>query len=590
MPSIVISLWNKGIKLWDESQNPRPLRQMPDGRVGVVYRHAVFPVRGQNAVDISDPWQDPSDCPLIPVTNDVRRQWFLDTSGRAPYLVWRGNWRRDQSEVDDVVTALKSAGIQVRRHGPSTRPASNGIKYEWWVRLGDGESPSDEVLDEVFQIGGEPPLGPPGEALPEGLGIGGAKPRDPQPGLDDSDVVIVSKAELDRLQLLVDERLLYQQAVQRAAYFEAIVDASDKRLQQQGRELAEAKAELGNQQARWESERNGLLSKLKQALLMQSSELQGEFQSFGAHIQNSPDGKRIVIVAPIIKGSPAEAAGIKPGDLILTVDGEDTEGWSAIEAVSKIRGPKGIPVDLLIRRLNSGEEVTVRIVRGVQASEQIAALRAPQGMKPKDTQRLEDRMQEAVERAQAALAERDREAERAKKLQAEHADCDALLTDVENENTALKNEKAALDAVVAQLKTENNQLKSAEGMWRVQAQANNTDTARFVALVQQISVAIFPRVKFISDDIVTILMSSVSNARSNARSLLTQLREIDQGTAKGKKIAELDGWYETHFSTGEDDAGRVYWRQVGQDWYVYVGFKDGQQGDISKLRRWRPPR
>lgn len=101
-----------------------------------------------------------------------------------------------------------------------------------------------------------------------------------------------------------------------------------------------------------------------QALLMQSSELQGEFQGIGAEIQNSPDGKRIVIVAPI-KGSPAEAAGIKPGDLILTVDGEDTEGWSVIEAVSKIRGPKGIPVDLLIRRLNSGEEVTVRIVRGV---------------------------------------------------------------------------------------------------------------------------------------------------------------------------------------------------------------------------------
>jgi len=491
--SILISFCDDGDDLWEA---PRNLRKMSDGRVGVVYRRRVYPVNGQNVVEISDPWEDPSDCPLIPVTNDVRRLWFLDTSGRSTYLVWRGYWRGDQSEVAYIVTALKSAGIQVRGYGPSTRPASNGIKYEWWVRLGDGESPSDQVLDEVFQsrwapqlrVGGEPPtLGP-----PVVVHLGGyvkAEPRNSQPGPDDSDLIKMSQAELERFQELVWSRTLlwaqsvYQEEIRKRAA-DSLVRALNERVQQQHRALAEAKAELGNQQARWESERNGLLSKLK------------------------------------------------------------------------------------------------------QASEQIAALLALPGMNQKDTQRLEDRRQEAVEREQAALAERDREAERATKLQAEHADCDGLLTDVGNENTALRNKNAALDAVVAELKTQVEQLKSAEGMWRVQAQAKNPDTARFVALVQQIRVAIFPRVNFISDiDIVTILTSV-----SNARSLLTVLREIDQGTAKGKKIAELDGWYETHFSTGEDDAGRVYWRQVGQDWYVYVGFKDGQQGDISKLRRWRPPR
>lgn len=101
-----------------------------------------------------------------------------------------------------------------------------------------------------------------------------------------------------------------------------------------------------------------------ETLRLQNSELEGEFQGIGAEIQRSPDGKRIVIVAPL-KGTPAERAGLKPGDLILAVNGEDTEGWSVLDAVTKIRGPKGSPVNLRIRRLNSGEEIAITIVRGV---------------------------------------------------------------------------------------------------------------------------------------------------------------------------------------------------------------------------------
>lgn len=101
-----------------------------------------------------------------------------------------------------------------------------------------------------------------------------------------------------------------------------------------------------------------------ETLRLQNSELEGEFQGIGAEIQRSPDGSRIVIVAPL-KGTPAEKAGLKPGDLIMAVNGEDTEGWSVVDAVTKIRGPKGTPVTLRIRKLNSGEEVDITIVRGV---------------------------------------------------------------------------------------------------------------------------------------------------------------------------------------------------------------------------------
>jgi carboxyl-terminal processing protease len=101
-----------------------------------------------------------------------------------------------------------------------------------------------------------------------------------------------------------------------------------------------------------------------ETLKLQNSELEGEFQGIGAEIQRSPDGTRIVIVAPI-KGAPAETAGLKPGDLILAVNGEDTLGWSVVDAVTKIRGPKGTSVILKIRRLSSGAEVDISIVRGV---------------------------------------------------------------------------------------------------------------------------------------------------------------------------------------------------------------------------------
>jgi carboxyl-terminal processing protease len=72
----------------------------------------------------------------------------------------------------------------------------------------------------------------------------------------------------------------------------------------------------------------------------------GTFEGIGATV--SQQGGEIVIVAPI-KGTPAEAAGIRSGDVIVAVNGESTEGWSVDQAVLKIRGPAGTPVTLTIR-------------------------------------------------------------------------------------------------------------------------------------------------------------------------------------------------------------------------------------------------
>ncbi|MCL5746694.1 MAG: S41 family peptidase [Patescibacteria group bacterium] len=86
----------------------------------------------------------------------------------------------------------------------------------------------------------------------------------------------------------------------------------------------------------------------------------GQFDGIGAEL--SMINKNIVVVAPL-DGSPAEKAGIKAGDIIVKVDGQDTLGWNLGQAVSKIRGPKGKAVVLTVIHKGSQKPVNIKIVR-----------------------------------------------------------------------------------------------------------------------------------------------------------------------------------------------------------------------------------
>ena len=87
-----------------------------------------------------------------------------------------------------------------------------------------------------------------------------------------------------------------------------------------------------------------------------SEDIGGSFEGIGATV-NSVDGA-IVIVRPF-RNSPAQQAGLRPGDVILEVDGESTEGWSLEQAVAVIRGPRGTDVELLVRHADGEEELIV---------------------------------------------------------------------------------------------------------------------------------------------------------------------------------------------------------------------------------------
>jgi carboxyl-terminal processing protease len=87
-------------------------------------------------------------------------------------------------------------------------------------------------------------------------------------------------------------------------------------------------------------------------------QLGGEVSGIGAQVEQR-DGQ-LIIITPL-EGSPAETAGLQPEDVILKVDGESIEGLSLLEAVSKVRGPKGTSVTLTIDR--GGVQIDVTIVR-----------------------------------------------------------------------------------------------------------------------------------------------------------------------------------------------------------------------------------
>jgi carboxyl-terminal processing protease len=90
------------------------------------------------------------------------------------------------------------------------------------------------------------------------------------------------------------------------------------------------------------------------------NQIQGAFEGIGAYVEMEEG--RPVIVAPI-DDSPAQRAGLKPGDVILEVNGEDVTGLGLEEVVNRVLGPAGTEVTLTIMDPASGETREVTLER-----------------------------------------------------------------------------------------------------------------------------------------------------------------------------------------------------------------------------------
>ncbi len=93
-----------------------------------------------------------------------------------------------------------------------------------------------------------------------------------------------------------------------------------------------------------------------------TEELSGSFQGVGIQIGFNKD-KRLVVIAPL-KGTPAEAAGIRAKDLILKVDKKDTFDMTLPEAVDLIRGNVGTKVTLTLMHAGDDKPYEREIQRG----------------------------------------------------------------------------------------------------------------------------------------------------------------------------------------------------------------------------------
>lgn len=89
-------------------------------------------------------------------------------------------------------------------------------------------------------------------------------------------------------------------------------------------------------------------------------DIAGDFGGVGMEI--GLKDKQLQVISPL-KDSPAEKAGVKAGDLIISINGTSTAGMGSDEAVKLIRGPKGTSVEILFLPVGATKTVTKKIIR-----------------------------------------------------------------------------------------------------------------------------------------------------------------------------------------------------------------------------------
>ena len=109
------------------------------------------------------------------------------------------------------------------------------------------------------------------------------------------------------------------------------------------------------------------------------ADLSGTFDGIGVSVDMT--NGQLTIVSPL-DGSPGQKAGLQAGDVILSVDGQDTSGMALADAIRLIRGPRGTSVTLAIQRADQQMDVVVErgavqlaAVRGSMQADGIAYIR-----------------------------------------------------------------------------------------------------------------------------------------------------------------------------------------------------------------------
>ncbi len=104
-------------------------------------------------------------------------------------------------------------------------------------------------------------------------------------------------------------------------------------------------------------------------VIRHAEDLENSFEGIGAYV--TTEENQIKIVTPI-HNSPAEAAGILAGDLIVAVNGQETFGMTLNDVIDQIRGPAGSTVILTVLHPDSTDTVEIEIERAEIQEESVS--------------------------------------------------------------------------------------------------------------------------------------------------------------------------------------------------------------------------
>ena len=83
---------------------------------------------------------------------------------------------------------------------------------------------------------------------------------------------------------------------------------------------------------------------------------------YGVGMQVGPRNNKVIVIAPFA-GAPAYRAGIRPGDVIIAVDGKPTDNMSTSDVAELLKGPKGTTVKITVLREGSDKPLDFTVVR-----------------------------------------------------------------------------------------------------------------------------------------------------------------------------------------------------------------------------------
>src|SRR5262245_47454390 len=83
---------------------------------------------------------------------------------------------------------------------------------------------------------------------------------------------------------------------------------------------------------------------------------------YGVGMQVGPRNNKVIVIAPFT-GAPAYRAGIRPGDVIIAVDGKATDNMSTSDVAELLKGPKGTTVKITVLREGTEKPIDFNVVR-----------------------------------------------------------------------------------------------------------------------------------------------------------------------------------------------------------------------------------